>query len=212
MSPEAVLDALAASVADGQPLDWRRLEAEAAPRDRRLIRHLRLVENISSLYRSIPDLDETVDDGTPEGPRWGRLVLLGTDRGGTSCDVHRAFDTDLHRHVALKLLHADGLGHQGRPRSHPPGSAAAGSRASPARRPGLRRGTAPRARRPVDGAGRGGVARSNRADSRGVRRPRSRRHRPGRLRRAGRRPRRGPAASRRQGPERAPRSRAAGSC
>ena len=71
MSPEAVLDALAASVADGQPVDWRQLEADAAPRDRRLLRHLRLVENISSLYRSIPDVDETVDDSAPEGPRWG---------------------------------------------------------------------------------------------------------------------------------------------
>jgi len=108
LSPEAALDALAASVADGQPLDWRRLEAEAAPRDRRLIRHLRLVENISSLYRSIADFEETVVDGTPEGPRWGRLVLLDRIGAGTSCEVHRAFDTDLHRHVALKLLHADG--------------------------------------------------------------------------------------------------------
>ena len=108
MSPEAALDALAASVADGQPLDWRRLEAEAAPRERRLIRHLRLVENISSLYRSIADFEETVVDGTPEGPRWGRLVLLDRIGAGTSCEVHRAFDTDLHRHVALKLLHADG--------------------------------------------------------------------------------------------------------
>ena len=108
MSPEAVLDALAASVADGQPLDWPQLEAEAAPHDRRLIRHLRLVENISSLYRSIPDLDDPSTDGAPEGPRWGRLVLLDRIGTGTSCEVHRAFDTDLHRHVALKLLHAEG--------------------------------------------------------------------------------------------------------
>ena len=109
MSPEAVLDALAASVADGQPIDWRQLEAEAAPRDRRLLRHLRLVENISSLYRSIPDLDQTADHGVPEGPRWGRLILLEKIGTGSSCDVHRAFDSDLHRHVALKLLHADGI-------------------------------------------------------------------------------------------------------
>jgi len=108
LSPDAVLNALAASVADGQLLDWRQLEAEAAPRDRRLIRHLRLVESISSLYRSIPDLDDTMTDGAPEGPRWGRLVLLDRIGTGTSSDVHRAFDTDLHRHVALKLLHADG--------------------------------------------------------------------------------------------------------
>src|SRR4051794_32712113 len=87
LSPEAALDALAASVADGTPLDWRQVEAEAAPPDRRLIRHLRLVENISSLYRSIPDLDDPITDGAPEGPRWGRLVLLERIGTGTSCDV-----------------------------------------------------------------------------------------------------------------------------
>ena len=108
MSPEAALDALAASIADGQPIDWQQLEAEAGPRDRRLIRHLRLVENISSLYRSIPELDDTLDDEAPDGPRWGRLVLLDRIGTGASCDVHRAFDTDLHRHVAVKLLHPDG--------------------------------------------------------------------------------------------------------
>jgi eukaryotic-like serine/threonine-protein kinase len=109
LSPEAgVLGRLAASVADGTPVDWNRVEPDIAPGERRLVPHLRLVESIASLYRSIPDLDETVPDDVPSGPRWGRLVMLERIGEGMSCEVHRAFDTDLYRPVALKLLHQEG--------------------------------------------------------------------------------------------------------
>src|SRR5262245_56025596 len=109
LSPEVgVLGRLAASVADGTPVDWSRVDADVAPPERRLVRHLRLVESIASLYRSVPDLDETAPDVVPDGPRWGRLVMLERIGQGTSCEVHRAFDTDLHRQVALKLLHEEG--------------------------------------------------------------------------------------------------------
>jgi len=109
LSPEpGVLGRLAASVADGTPVDWSHIEADIAPRERRLVPHLRLVESIASLYRSIPDLDETAPDVVPSGPRWGRLVMLERVGQGMSCEVYRAFDTDLHRHVALKLLHERG--------------------------------------------------------------------------------------------------------
>ena len=109
MSPEpGVLGRLAASVADGTPVDWSHIEADIAPRERRLVPHLRLVESIASLYRSIPALDETAPDIVPSGPRWGRLVMLERIGQGMSCEVYRAFDTDLYRHVALKLLHEEG--------------------------------------------------------------------------------------------------------
>ena len=106
---------LAASVADGEPIDWQAVESGASPPDRRLVRHLRLVENISALYRSIP-LEE--DDGIaplagfpsaePSGPRWGRLVMLEQIGRGSSGQVYRAWDSDLHRDVALKLLKETG--------------------------------------------------------------------------------------------------------
>jgi serine/threonine protein kinase/tetratricopeptide (TPR) repeat protein len=109
LSPEAgVLGRLAASVADGTPVDWSHVEPDIAPGERRLVPHLRLVESIASLYRSIPDLGETAPDVVPSGPRWGRLVMLERIGQGMSCEVHRAFDTDLHRQVALKLLHEEG--------------------------------------------------------------------------------------------------------
>jgi TolB-like protein/tetratricopeptide (TPR) repeat protein len=113
LSPEArALSLLAASVADGAAVDWNQAEAGVAAGDRKLVRHLRLVENISSLYRSIPDLDATIGDEIPDGPRWGRLVMQERIGEGTSCEVIQAFDTDLYRPVALKLLHADGVGHR----------------------------------------------------------------------------------------------------
>ena len=42
------------------------------------------------------------------GPHWGRLSLLDRIGKGTSCEVYRAWDTALHREVALKLLHDEG--------------------------------------------------------------------------------------------------------
>ncbi len=104
---------LAASVADGNPVDWQGIESKAGDAERRLVRHLRLVENISSLYRSIPaDEDEEFVSAPPvpepTGPRWGRLVMLDQIGRGSSGDVLRAWDTELHREVALKLL-KDGL-------------------------------------------------------------------------------------------------------
>jgi serine/threonine protein kinase/lipopolysaccharide biosynthesis regulator YciM len=107
---------LAASVADGNPVDWQGIESKAADAERRLVRHLRLVESIASLYRSIPaDEDEALPGAEPAaiteptGPRWGRLVMLDPIGRGSSGDVLRAWDTELHREVALKLL-SDGPG------------------------------------------------------------------------------------------------------
>jgi serine/threonine-protein kinase len=113
---------LAASVADGSEVDWQSAESKAGAIDRRFVRHLRLVENIASLYRSIPaDLADEEPVVTrrsvppaqptePRGPRWGQLVMLERVGHGTSGEVYRAWDSELHREVALKLLHDVGIG------------------------------------------------------------------------------------------------------
>ena len=112
---------VAASVADGNPVDWNAVQLRDQPADQRLIRHLRLVESIANLHRSIPspvkddDLESDIavasanhdraQLATPgTGPHWGRLTLLDRIGQGTSGEVYRAFDTTLHREVALKLL------------------------------------------------------------------------------------------------------------
>jgi TolB-like protein len=111
---------LAASVADGTPVDWSAVELRGNAADRRLAGHLRLVESIASLHRSIPaheheqvvepEPEKTVGPG-PSDAHWGRLSLLERIGEGTSCEVYRAWDTALHRDVALKLLHDEG-GHR----------------------------------------------------------------------------------------------------
>ena len=111
----ALVDA-AASVADGAPVDWVSAELRTDAATRRLVRHLRLVESIASLHRSIPDYEpesppssrEATQQPGAAGPHWGRLSLLDRIGKGTSCEVYRAWDTALHREVALKLLHDDG--------------------------------------------------------------------------------------------------------
>jgi serine/threonine protein kinase/tetratricopeptide (TPR) repeat protein len=114
---------LAASVADGTPVDWTAVEGRTSPAERRLLSHLRLVESIATLHRSIPpdgageDEERVVSgplggqwsgDSAASGPHWGRLSLLERIGEGTSCEVYRAWDTSLHREVALKLLNEEG--------------------------------------------------------------------------------------------------------
>ena len=102
---------VAASVADGDAVDWQAAESAVAPAQRSLIRHLRLVDTISRIYRTLPE--QTGDEPPagaeePPGQRWGRLILRERIGHGMSCDVYRAWDTELHRDVALKLLHDEG--------------------------------------------------------------------------------------------------------
>ena len=112
---ERALADLAASVADGDPVDWAAVGSKPGAPSERLVRHLRLVENIASLYRSIPAEDDDPEPAArglapvlePEGPRWGRLVMLEPIGSGSSAEVYRAWDRELHREVALKLLRAE---------------------------------------------------------------------------------------------------------
>ena len=100
---------LAASVADGTPIDWDAVEGRAPGRERRIARHLRLVESIAALHRSIPSAepDRTQKEGEAPDGSDGGVSSCSRYRPGTSCEVHRAWDTELHRNVALKLLHDD---------------------------------------------------------------------------------------------------------
>ena len=83
---------LAASVADGQPVDWQHVEAKSGAAERRIVRHLRLVQDIASLYRSLEDEEPVLVSpaekappvAEPTGPRWGRLVILDPVGRGTS--------------------------------------------------------------------------------------------------------------------------------
>ena len=112
MKSEGALLDLAASVADGAQVDWQAAETGAEDSARRLVSQLRLVAEVAELYRSLPDAPAQpragAEEPTPDGPRWGRLVLFEKIGEGTASEVYRAWDSELQREVALKLLRADG--------------------------------------------------------------------------------------------------------
>lgn len=117
MTPDAarIFERLATSIADGTPVAMHDEEAQLAESDQRILRHLHLIGTLAEVYRSLPpepgvlSEDDPLVDPLPAGPRWGRLVLLDRIGQGTSADVFRAWDGDLQREVALKLLRVDGV-------------------------------------------------------------------------------------------------------
>ena len=92
---DAGLTELAGAILDGTPVDWEAADSGVAPRDRRLVTHLRAVAAIAEAHRG--DALET----------WGPLRLLERIGRGAFGDVYRAWDSRLDREVALKLLPAD---------------------------------------------------------------------------------------------------------
>ncbi len=112
MGPEASLLSIAESVADGRPVDWDTVEAAIAPAERAVVRQLRIVASLSELHRSLPEALPPPSHRMPSLPvpamgEWGSLTILERLGGGAFADVFRAWDSELEREVALKLLRAD---------------------------------------------------------------------------------------------------------
>jgi serine/threonine-protein kinase len=101
---------LAGSISDGEQLDWAGLKETASSKDdRALVRSLEVVAQVSRLQR--------VGQRLPAG-RYGQLDVLEKIGEGTYGAVHRAWDAQLEREVAIKVLHpredADSLLAEGR--------------------------------------------------------------------------------------------------
>jgi TolB-like protein/tetratricopeptide (TPR) repeat protein len=114
-SDTAALLPLAESIADGAQVDWDAVEAHASRDEQAVIRQLRILSSLAVLHRSLPA--ETQDDrsssnaprngAAPAIGKWAHLALIERLGGGTFGDVYRAWDGELEREVALKLLRAD---------------------------------------------------------------------------------------------------------
>ena len=110
----AALEALAESVGDGAPIDWAAIEAHAADDQRPVVRQLRVLESLAHLHRTLPTVEAAaIPPGAarslsaPAIGNWGHLALLERLGGGSFGDVYRAWDPNLEREVALKVLRGD---------------------------------------------------------------------------------------------------------
>jgi predicted Ser/Thr protein kinase len=111
---EAVLDQAAEHIADGLSVDWGLLVRGAQGTDDRLTRCLRIINDVANLHRAdaINLLTEMptapalapVAGGVPE--TWGKYTLADRVGAGSYGAVYRAWDSDLERDVAIKILHA----------------------------------------------------------------------------------------------------------
>jgi protein kinase-like protein len=114
-----VIDLAIAGVADGQFVDWNLLESGAlSDFDRERIKCLRILEDIGHLHRTIgsplPELSDIETQGATNSPRvvpqtlprsWGRYELREIVGSGSFGSVYRAWDPELEREVAIKILH-----------------------------------------------------------------------------------------------------------
>ncbi|HEX7184464.1 MAG TPA: protein kinase [Thermoanaerobaculia bacterium] len=97
---------LAASIADGEAVDWAVVEGSARGEEKAVVRALRDIAGIAEAHRSWQAEPLAGDIADPE--RWGDLEILGRLGEGSYGDVYCARDPRLDREVALKLLRDGG--------------------------------------------------------------------------------------------------------
>jgi|SoiMethySBSTD1v2_1073268.scaffolds.fasta_scaffold18669_6 hypothetical protein len=111
------LDQVAAAIADGVAVDWAKLAGQVTtPADRKRLANLRLIAAIADLHQALDvDPDPPSQDTTREvvtassvpssGERWGRYQLVEQIGAGSFGKVYRAWDPDLERELAVKILY-----------------------------------------------------------------------------------------------------------
>jgi serine/threonine protein kinase len=99
-----ILERLAEAITDETEIDWD-AEQAAHPELSSRLERLRLIEQIAEVHRTPPDGETAIDE--PVLFSWGHLRVLEELGQGSFGAVFRAYDPQLQREVALKLLRPD---------------------------------------------------------------------------------------------------------
>lgn len=114
MPAERLLDRAVEEIADGVPVDWSALESGAENAgDREYLKCLRILAGVADLHRSTDAGDDSAETEAPvsssepstQVEMWGKYHLLKKVGEGTFGRVYRAWDPELEREVAIKILH-----------------------------------------------------------------------------------------------------------
>ena len=97
-APKNSFDEALLAIADGKPVDWRKLEADTDPGQ---LDALRLLDDIGHSYRNE---EKPATERCPALFQWGGLDVESALGQGSFGEVYKAFDPWLGRHVALKLF------------------------------------------------------------------------------------------------------------
>jgi Tol biopolymer transport system component len=95
---------IADAVLDGRPVDWKALESALSPSHLALLEQLRTVAAISSFAAQSPQSQDRGEAAETDRPSWAHLRIHERIGQGAFGTVYRAWDAQLDREVALKLL------------------------------------------------------------------------------------------------------------